>query len=326
MYEILISNLAGLGYLNDLWSFNVSSKRWSLLFGKDLNIAGNYAGAQSQPGSRISMAAAFDPTNRAVYIFGGFGLSSIAPTYLSPRIGVMNDLWLFNLTSGSWRFLGGGQLQENPGSIISGGTPFPSARRDSRLVFDDRQRSLHLIGGFGYGWSQPESAGYDTTFVTGAVDLVGLSWDCWSFPGPCGDISYAFDYDDGTVWNPGYTSVYRVSVTLDANSPLPIRRIRLFPSGNGVHSPTSINIWSDSSKTLLIWGYNGAITSDTYAPLSAPYFGRTFYIEIGKITQWQVNIYEINFLSAKFKGRTIILSLRGKCNHSYRSAIRLVEI
>ncbi len=61
----------GGGFLNDLWSFNVSSGNWTWIGGTSVNQGGVYFGDDAWPGGR-SYAATWS-INGVIYLFGGYG-------------------------------------------------------------------------------------------------------------------------------------------------------------------------------------------------------------------------------------------------------------
>lgn len=71
-----------LGYLNDLWMFNVSSGWWTWLSGSNLTNPKGFYGAQglesanNQPGGRDSLTMAMHPSGQSIYVFGGHGLGA----------------------------------------------------------------------------------------------------------------------------------------------------------------------------------------------------------------------------------------------------------
>ncbi len=62
-------------YLNDLWSFNVSSGNWTWVGGQStLHQVGIYTGSTAWPGSRYN--AEMWVTPGYIYVFGGVGLGN----------------------------------------------------------------------------------------------------------------------------------------------------------------------------------------------------------------------------------------------------------
>lgn len=157
------------GYLNDLWIFDVTSGWWTWLSGaKTVNQAGNYgtkgvSSASSQPGARSYHSMAIDPSGTYIYVFGG--MLSITGTltmrfmiYLTINsIGRLNDLWMFDLTSGWWVWSSGAKIANQVafyGEI--GKASFgnrPGARYGHSMVMDHSGKLLCVFGGRGYDMS-----------------------------------------------------------------------------------------------------------------------------------------------------------------------------
>jgi N-acetylneuraminic acid mutarotase len=67
------------GWLNDLWMFNISSVQWTWLSGnRTAGIRGAYGtkgipSVNNYPGARDGHSMVFDPVVNCFYVFGGFG-------------------------------------------------------------------------------------------------------------------------------------------------------------------------------------------------------------------------------------------------------------
>ena len=67
------------GWLNDLWMFNISSTEWAWLSGNETaNAVGVYGtkgipSINNYPGRRIGHSMAIDSTKNCLYVFGGLG-------------------------------------------------------------------------------------------------------------------------------------------------------------------------------------------------------------------------------------------------------------
>jgi hypothetical protein len=70
------------GYLNDLWTYNVTSTEWSWLTGSKIaNTRGIYGtlGSSStgyNPGSRSDFPMVYHPRLHVIYLYGGYGYDS----------------------------------------------------------------------------------------------------------------------------------------------------------------------------------------------------------------------------------------------------------
>ncbi len=133
----------GLGYLSDFWSFNVSTGLWTWLGGSfsTNTLPGVYHGDDAWPGAR-SNAAMWMTTDSTIYLFGGYGIGN--------RTGnnILNDLWMYNTSSKSWKWESGAEVTTDPGvypeSIGGAGTP---PARQSCAYWLAANGELFLFGG-----------------------------------------------------------------------------------------------------------------------------------------------------------------------------------
>ena len=133
-----------LGDLNDLWTYNFSTKLWTWMGGSSTlpySSAGTggepgvygalgTAAAANQPGSHWN-AASWKDNSGHFWIFGGEGNDS------SGNYGLLNDLWEYNPSSGQWTWMGGsnvlGANGYQPGIYGTLGTPAAGNIPGSRI-------------------------------------------------------------------------------------------------------------------------------------------------------------------------------------------------
>jgi hypothetical protein len=150
------------GFLNDLWKYNIVNNEWTWLGGSKLiGQAGTY-GTQGTtdpkniPGARVA-AVAWTDTSGNFWLFGGFGLDSAG----TGGGGDMNDLWKYNLATGQWTWMSGATTVTFSGSNQTGPvgvygtklTPAPlnvPGARDSSGAWIDASGNLWLFGGGGF--------------------------------------------------------------------------------------------------------------------------------------------------------------------------------
>jgi hypothetical protein len=167
---------AATDFLNDLWSFNTTSKTWTLVSAGGLNQNGTY-GTQgtpalgNTPGGRWGATVRFDGSGN-LWLFGGFGLDSATSTP-----GLLNDLWKLN--GGQWTWVSGSNLQDQTGVYGTLGTPaagnVPGARQ-APVSWIDASGNFFLFGGYNLsGGGQPnafndlwEFSGGQWTWVNGS--------------------------------------------------------------------------------------------------------------------------------------------------------------
>lgn len=158
--------------LDDLWKFDPVAKQWTWVSGSStaVNVAGIY-GTQgvgstgNLPGARFS-AQSWTDSSGNLWLFGGTGYDSAGTG------GVLNDMWSYSPTAGTWTWISGSKVAGAAGAYGTQGTPAagntPSARVGS-VGWTDASGMLWLFGGGGSG-----TAGIVTTSV-------GQLNDLWNF-------------------------------------------------------------------------------------------------------------------------------------------------
>jgi len=142
----------GLGELNDLWLYGVSSGQWTWVGGGDVrNASGVYgtqgtAAAGNVPGARQAANAWIDPSGNA-WLFGGNGYDSTG------SLGVLNDLWEYSASTKEWTWVSAGSSDNALGIYGTQGTisasTLPGARQGASSWVDSSGH-LWLFGGAGY--------------------------------------------------------------------------------------------------------------------------------------------------------------------------------
>ena len=140
------------GYLNDFWSYNISTNNWTWISGsQSVFVNGTYgtqgvASTNNIPGGR-AYSAAWSDNNGNFYLFGGLGLGA------SGTQSYLNDLWKYNTGSNAWTWLHGSNATGSSGHYgfrgISSTTVVPGARYGP-AAWSDMQGNLWLFGGQGY--------------------------------------------------------------------------------------------------------------------------------------------------------------------------------
>ena len=97
------------------------------------------------PGSRWGATAKIDASG-TVWVFGGFGLDS------ANVLGLLNDLWTYNISTNTWTWVAGSKTANATGSYGALGTPngssnFPGGRETS-MSWIDNSGNFWLFGGF----------------------------------------------------------------------------------------------------------------------------------------------------------------------------------
>lgn len=138
-----------LGYLNDLWLYNISSNEWTWMSGNySVSSLGIYdekgiGDAMTSPGGRMKSMSWID-SNGHFYLFGGYGWSN------DTNHGCLNDLWRYNGTI--WTWMSGNYSVDNMGSYgtkyIGNSSNIPGGRM-SGISWIDASDDLWLFGGEG---------------------------------------------------------------------------------------------------------------------------------------------------------------------------------
>ncbi|TFG11024.1 MAG: hypothetical protein EU535_07865, partial [Promethearchaeota archaeon] len=142
----------GLGWLNDLWRFNITSKEWAWMSGNEtINAKGVYgtkgvSDVLNCPGARYYLVTWMD-TDRNFCLFGGQGHDE------SGSLGYLNDLWKYNTTTNDWMWVSGNKTIDEHGIYGIKGVPnmtnYPGGRW-SFVSWMDINENFWLFGGGGY--------------------------------------------------------------------------------------------------------------------------------------------------------------------------------
>lgn len=146
-----------LGPMNDLWSFNSATGRWSLVSGSaTVGSNGNYGqqgipSANSAPPAR-SLATWWTDSQGNFWLFGGTNFDLfIAGASFPPLQDLFNDVWEFKPTSNTWIWIGGAQ---GTGSAVAPGARtgaagwprfFPNAWLFGGIGVDSRSFSFSTL-------------------------------------------------------------------------------------------------------------------------------------------------------------------------------------
>jgi Kelch motif/Galactose oxidase, central domain len=150
---------------NDVWKFNPSTKQWTWMGGSTASAYGTLAvaAAGNLRTGRLGAASWVD-ANGNFWMFGGDGLDA------NGALGMLNDLWEYDPSSGQWTWMGGsstfgsncflydigGPNERNcaqPGVYGTMGTPSSTnipRGRTGATTWTDQNGNLWLFGGWGY--------------------------------------------------------------------------------------------------------------------------------------------------------------------------------
>ena len=165
-----------LGILNDLWKY--SNGEWTWMRGGNTTLPlfqpGIYGvqgtpAPNNVPGQRTGAVGWIDADDN-LWLFGGQGNDSTGGAICSAYGGpcFLNDLWKYS--SGEWTWMGGSNLNNEPGTYGTKGTAAPANIPGARLCsvsWIDAEGNVWLFGG----------TGLDST--TGAYTVFGELNDLW---------------------------------------------------------------------------------------------------------------------------------------------------
>ncbi|MBL7931254.1 MAG: T9SS type A sorting domain-containing protein [Bacteroidia bacterium] len=148
----------GIGEMNDLWKYNISTNQWTWMGGSNVNSDGGTYGTQGTgstsniPGARYSLSSWTDASGN-FWLFGGTG-------YSGTNYGDLQDLWKYNPSTGQWTWVKGSANIDVNGVYGTMGTAASSNLPGSRIMpstWSDASGDLWMFGGQGYD----ASSGYD---------------------------------------------------------------------------------------------------------------------------------------------------------------------
>jgi N-acetylneuraminic acid mutarotase len=230
-----LDSTGALGYLNDLWEFDVSSGEWTWVGGSSTaNPSGDYgtqstASANSVPGGR-DFAVTWIDSSGNLWLFGGLGYDA------DGVLAYLNDLWQYNPGSKMWTWISGSNGHDQSGIYGTLGEAaaanVPGARE---LAFSwmDSQNRLWLFGGG--GWD------YDSAKVSFLNDL-------WMFDPSTSEWTWMGGSDTGNA--PGVYGV--VGQATASNVP---------------GSREAGQAWTDSHGRFWLFGGSGPGSPDNFNDL-----------------------------------------------------------
>lgn len=234
---------AGVGSLNDLWSYDPATGNWTWLKGANtINQTATYGsigqGANANtPGARRQSVSWMD--NGKLYIFGGNG-------YNASAVGRLNDLWSYDPLTGFWTWIKGSSGLSQAGTYgvkqVAASTNTPGARINaSSWVLDHK---LYLFGG---------NAQTSTT--------AGIANDLWSFDTATGLWTWVSGLDTpegkGNYGNKGQTAPEVLPGARNVASPL-VHNNKLYLLNGQGYGKVKLGFLND------IWSFNPATTQWTW--------------------------------------------------------------
>ncbi|MDI1354724.1 MAG: kelch repeat-containing protein [bacterium] len=146
-----------MGYLSDLWKYDITSNQWTWIKGSNLaNQTGNYGtiavpSAANVPGARRGSSAWAD-MNGNLWLYGGLGYPG------TNTLGRMNDLWKYDISNNQWTWMLGTNAIDQSGSYGTMGTSSPTNKPGGRQMAEtwvDNSGNLWMHGGEGFDSGVP---------------------------------------------------------------------------------------------------------------------------------------------------------------------------
>lgn len=216
----------GMGWLNDLWMYNVAADTWTWMGGaNDINNAtvgvyGTTPSVSNIPGGRVQATVAIGASGE-VWIFGGYGLGSTIAG------GLLNDLWKFVPATGVWSWMSG---SNQPGAPAVTGTQGVAAAQNNP---GSRYTAISWVDGAGNFWIFGGSTAQDGSGLFNGNDL-------WRF-----DTSGLWTWMNGTSPTADLVAVGNYQAPGTTGD---------MPAGRG-----SAAVWLDASGNVWLFG-GSAIT------------------------------------------------------------------
>lgn len=220
-----------LGYLNDLWMYNISNNRWVWMFGAQISDVLGYYGTKgvqninNEPGARMRAHTWTDNAGN-LWLFGGFGYND---QFINPANN-LHDLWRFNTSTLQWTWMNGTSgnapgVYGTKGVAAAGDTP---GIRNSGVAWKDAAGNFWLFGG----------RGYPDNYVTGTLS------DLWK---------YEVGKNQWT-WMEGTKVTYQAGMYGSVGIPNP---------NNSPGARELLMNWTDLSGNLWLFGGSGRATTTT---------------------------------------------------------------
>jgi N-acetylneuraminic acid mutarotase len=167
-----------LGFMNDLWFYEISTETWTWLGGHQFaNQPANYGiigtpDPANIPGPRSSSYTWVD-SNNDLWLFAGFGYDSVGD------FNYLNDLWHFDTTTGQWAWESGSNLANQIGHYGTQGVAdsgnVPGARWGS-VTWVGNNNDLWLFGGY-YQNNPPTNVEFYSDFWRFDVSTGNWIWE-----------------------------------------------------------------------------------------------------------------------------------------------------
>ena len=139
---------------DDLWKYDISTNEWTWMSGTTTQLSSGVYGtlgipsSANHPGARRETNAAWCDAGNNLWMFGGYGYD-----FYGSYIGVMNDLWKYNIATNEWTWMRGSEFSGNYGSYGTLGVSDTSNNPPARMVYTkwiDTSGNFWIFGGGDY--------------------------------------------------------------------------------------------------------------------------------------------------------------------------------
>ncbi|MEI6815984.1 MAG: kelch repeat-containing protein [Bacteroidota bacterium] len=139
--------VSGLGYLNDLWKYDITTNEWTWMKGPNtINDLGNYGTYQveatsNNPPCRSETNASWTDANNNLWLFGG-----VSSFYGD----VFSDIWKFDIATSNWVWMGGSSAVNVPAVYGTKGVSAATNTPGGRWVYSkwkDDNGDFWIFGG-----------------------------------------------------------------------------------------------------------------------------------------------------------------------------------
>ena len=136
----------GMNFFNDLWRYSIATNQWTWMSGSNQpNATGNYGtqclpASSNVPGARGETRSCWSDSCGNFWLLGGRDLN----------FSLFNDLWRYNVASGMWTWVSGGNTPNQTGVYGVQTVPAPANKPGGRMgaVSWSNASGLWLFGGY----------------------------------------------------------------------------------------------------------------------------------------------------------------------------------
>jgi gliding motility-associated-like protein len=209
-------------YNTTLWKYTVSTNEWTWMNGPQTPSVQGMYGVQgvpspaNYPGGRSYGPRSWTDLNGNLWLFGGIGFDGAG------NLGLLNDLWMYNIATNEWTWMNGPQLANQPANYGTLGVPsptnIPEPVQESAVSWIDAAGNLWTFGGIDGSTPFDSDAMWrysiatnEWTWMSGQSTPTSVNWGTQFVPSPTntpgGRMVYSHWQDQqGNFWLFGGTN------------------------------------------------------------------------------------------------------------------------